>query len=196
MKHSEAMMWAESLVEQFKPVCERIEIKGSLCRMKPDVKDIDLLVIPDLSPLPRPRLEFGKPVPVVYKTALDKMLAELREHDSIIFQKAGDRSKKFLVKGAGISVEIYLVLPPATWGVRSVIRTGPAEFSHWIVTRRKSGGALPDGFRIQDGAVWEGAAETKFLDDQTCLGFDSELDFMNWLGLGWIEPKDRVARWK
>ena len=55
MKHADALKVAESLVEHFRPACERIEIKGSLCRLKSDVKDIDLLIVPDLSPLPRPR---------------------------------------------------------------------------------------------------------------------------------------------
>ena len=61
MKHADALKVAESLVEHFRPACERIEIKGSLCRLKPEVKDIDLLIVPDLNPLPRPRAEFGKP---------------------------------------------------------------------------------------------------------------------------------------
>jgi DNA polymerase/3'-5' exonuclease PolX len=195
MRHDSALKVAESLVEYFRPACARIEIKGSLARCKPEVKDIDLLVIPDLTPLPRPRLEFGKPAPAVYKTALDKMIADMVADGAIQMTKTGERSKTFLVKYAGIICEIYTVLPPATWGVRSVIRTGPADFSHWIVTHHRRGGAMPDGFRVQDGAVWEGDQEQD-ITGKTPLGFDEERDFLDWLQLGWIEPGFRVAGWR
>ena len=195
MRHDSALKVAESLVEHLRPACVRIEIKGSLVRQKPEVKDIDLLVIPDLTPLPRPRPEFGKPAPTIYKTALDKMIADMVADDAIQMVKTGERSKTFRLKYAGIVCEIYTVLPPATWGVRSVIRTGPADFSHWIVSHRRIGGAMPDGFRVQDGAVWEGDKEQD-ITGKTPIGFNEEREFLEWLGLGWIEPKYRVARWQ
>jgi len=195
MKYSEALKVAESLVEHLRPACERIEIKGSLARLKADVKDIDILLVPDLTPLPRPRLEFGKPMPVVHKTMLDKMIADMKDEDVIDLQKNGPRGKEFYLKHAGIVAELYLVLPPATWGVRSLVVTGPADFSHWVVTRRRNGGALPNGYRVQDGAVWEGEKQVMDLEGQTIVGFESEKDFLEFLGLGWIEPKDRLAKW-
>jgi len=189
MKHADALKVAESLVEHFRPACERIEIKGSLCRLKSDVKDIDLLIVPDLSPLPRPRAEFGMPLPIVHKTMLDKMIAEMQADGAIRLEKVGDHSKKFYLKYAGISVEMYLVLPPATWGVRSVIRTGPADFSHWMVTKKMHGGALPDTYYVKDGAVWDRTFEMKFETPE-------EIYYFKLCGLGWIEPSERVARWK
>lgn len=195
MRHDSAWKVAESLVEHLRPACVRIEIKGSLARCKPEVKDIDLLIIPDLTPLPHPRAEFGKPVPAVYKTALDKMVADMAAEGTIRLTKVGDRSKTFWLTYAGIICEIYTVLQPATWGVRSVIRTGPADFSHWIVSHKRIGGAMPDGFRVQAGAVWEGDQEQD-INGKTPIGFDEERAFLEWLKLGWIEPRDRVARWR
>lgn len=195
MNHTQALKIAESLVETFRPACDRIEIQGSLRRLKPEVKDIDLLVIPNLTSLPQPRAVFGQPVPKIYKTALDKIIGEMEEQGSIRLEKIGDHQKRFYVLNAGISVELYLVLPPATWGVRSVIRTGPKEFSHWCVTRKRSNGGLPNGYRVQDGAVWKGEKEVKDLAGEQPVGFDSELDFLNFLGLGWVEPSERVAPW-
>lgn len=195
MNHTQALKIAEGLVEAFRPACARIEIKGSLARLKPDVKDIDILAIPDLSPVPMPRAEFGKPAPKVYKTALDKMIGEMVDQGLIRLEKVGDHMKRFYVVQAGISAEIYLVVPPATWGVRSVIRTGPKDFSHWVVTRRSSKGGLPNGYRVQEGAVWKGEKEVKDLTGETPIGFDSEKDFLSFLGLGWVEPSERVARW-
>lgn len=195
MQHELALEVALQLVKLFQPACERIEIKGSLARLKPDVKDIDFLIVPDLSPLPLPRAEFGKPVPTVYKTKLDQLLGQMEDDGLIQFEKNGDRLKRFRVREPFISAEIYSVLPPETWGVKSVIRTGPKDFSHWVVTRKRKGGALPDGYRVQNGAVWKGEKEAKDLDGKTPIGFETETDFLSFLGLGWVEPKDRVAKW-
>jgi DNA polymerase/3'-5' exonuclease PolX len=110
-------------------------------------------------------------------------------------EKDGERYKKIYLKYAGIYVDLFLVLPPAMWGVQMVIRMGPADFSHWIVTRRNRGGAMQNGFRVQDGAVWRGEHGIKNPEVETRMGFETERQFFDFLGLDWIEPKDRVARW-
>lgn len=204
MKHDVALKVAEALVEYLRPVCERIEIMGSIRREKPDVKDIELLVISDLVNVPRRApLEFGKPIPPSYKTALDKLIVEMKEADAIRLEpgyphhdKNGERLKSFYLKYAGIQVDLSIVLPPATWGVQAVIRTGPADFSHWCVTRRKNGGALSNGYRVQDGAVWLGELPIKNPEIETRVGFAKELEFLEFLGLGWIEPREREAKWR
>jgi len=196
MRHADALMVAEGFVERLRPVCTRIEIKGSLCRLKAEVKDIDILAIPDLSPLPRPRAEFGKPIPKVYKTALDKLLEEMAAEEVMVFKKGGDRYKQLWLKHAGIAVELWLVLPPAQWGVQAVIRTGPAEFGHWMVTRKSKGGALPDQFIVADGVVGERVFSLKGEVRRGEIPMPEEIDFLSFCDLNWIEPKDRVARWK
>lgn len=195
MEHTKAVNIAESMMNYLRPACERIEIAGSIRRGKTEVKDIEIVVIPDLSPVPRARAEFGKPAPMIHKTKLDAFLYELVKQDKIFMQKDGERYKKFIIKDHAIAVDLFIVLPPAQWGVQFTIRTGPADFSHWIVTRKKHGGALPNLHRVQDGAVWEGEHEEKSLDGQVLVGFETEVDFLNFLGLGWIEPGEREAHW-
>jgi hypothetical protein len=216
MKREEALLVADRMIEYLRPACigfepgrglGMIEIAGSLRRGKAEIDEIDLVLIPDLSPPPRPRAEFGKPVPKVYETGIDKLIDELDKAGEITITQNGPRSKKFIYR-SGIRFDLYLVRPPATWGVQYAIRTGPREFSHWIVTRRSGravlpngssvrGGALPDGYRVQGGAVWEG--ETKVPDKELLelepVGFETEESFLDWLGLGWVFPEDRVAKW-
>jgi hypothetical protein len=55
---------------------------------------------------------------------------------------------------------------------------------------------LPNGYRVQDGAVWEGEKEVKDLSDQVLIGFDAEVDFLRFCDVGWVEPGERLARWK
>ena len=195
MRHGSALQVAVSLMAHLRPACTRIEIAGSIRRGKAEVKDIELVAVPDLMPVPRERPEFGKPIPPVYKTQLEKMLMEMRDDGAVQFTKWGERYKQLYLKYAGIAVDLFLVLPPAQWGVQMVIRTGPAEFGHWLVTRRCKGGGLPDHLIVQDGVVGERVMGAKGFERQGQISTPEEIDFLNLCGLGWIEPKDRVARW-
>jgi hypothetical protein len=44
-------------------------------------------------------------------------------------------------------------LPPAEFGLLMAIRTGPADWSHRLVTPRRQGGWLPDHLRVHDGHI-------------------------------------------
>lgn len=207
MKHDVALKVAEALVEHFRPACVRIEIKGSISRLKPEVKDIEIVVVPDMKPLPRAPLEFGKPIPPAHKTLLDKLVFDMKEANDILLEANGDRYKKMYLKYAGIKVDLFIVIPPAEWGVLAVIRTGPSDFSHWCVTSRKFGGALPEGYFVKHGVVWlemyikknevpdDQNKALKLLTDTNHLSMPEEIDFLKFLGLSWIEPSERVARW-
>jgi DNA polymerase/3'-5' exonuclease PolX len=203
MNHDQALRVAESLIDDLRPAFEGhihhteiITIAGSLRRGKKELDEIDLIGIPDLSPPPRPRAEFGKPVPKVYSTKIDQLIDELASRGEIAIKTNGPRSKKFFSVTYGIRVDLSLVRPPATWGVLYTIRTGPADFSNWIVTPRKYRGALPNGYRVQDGAVYLGEEKTKTVDDLEPIGFETEDSFLDFLGLGWIYPEDRAAKWR
>jgi hypothetical protein len=208
MKHEKALQVAKEFVEKIRLGCWRIEIAGSVRRMKPEVKDIEIVAIPDLSSLPRPKLQFGMPVPRYFEHALDKLLAELWKAGEIDLKMNGERMKKIWLREARIWIDLFLVRAPAQWGVQTVIRTGPKEFGQWCVTPRKEGGALPDGYFVKHGVVWgERFIEKSLVPDDpnkaaSCLidwnhlEMPEEIDFLNFLDLGWIEPSNRIARWR
>lgn len=198
---------AEAFVEHLKPACKRIEIRGSTARLVPNVGDIEILAVPDLSPVPRVKLEFGKPIPRSYNTMLDMLVDGMRKDGTILVHADGDRYKKLWLNYAGIQVDLFINISPSEYGVQSVIRTGPADFSHWIVSNKKIGGALPNGYFVKHQVVWiesqikrqdvprEADDAIALLTDTNHLSMPEELDFLNFCGLGWIEPKDRVAKW-
>jgi len=208
MNHSEALNTAKALAGYFEPASRRIEIAGSIRREKPDVKDIEIVAIPDLTAPERPRAEFGKPIPLAYKTKLDELVGRMFQAGDIRIELNGDRYKKLYLKYAGIKCDLFINLPPSEWGVQMVIRTGPKDFGHWCVTNRRHGGALPDGYFVKHQVVWieeeisknempENADKAvKLLTPSNHLSMPEEVDFLNFLGLGWIEPRDRVAKWK
>lgn len=186
MKYDEALPIAENLVALFKPACTRIEIAGSIRRLKPEPNDIEIVAIPDPEPY---GFVFGHPE---VRNFLDGILYELRIGDDedihLLEIKGGQKFKQFWVSLDGgqtfvIKLDLFLVTPPADWGVLSIIRTGPADFSHWIVTQRCYGGALPNGLHVQDGRV--------LTSDGEHIPCSEEIDFLNVCNLDWIEPKDR-----
>ncbi len=196
MLRTDALRIANELVDELRPACTRIEIAGSIRRGKAEPRDIEIVAVPDLTPLPRLRAEFGKPVPVQHKTRLDKIVTEWDAAGRVHLKANGEKYKKIWMARESIQLDLFLVTPPAEWGVQMVIRTGPSEFSHWCVTRRKMGGALPDQYIVEDGCVGERAQTMKGDARRSVLPMAEEIDFLNFLGLGWIEPGQREAKWQ
>lgn len=207
MKLDVAKAVARALVDHLREGFVRVEIAGSIRRNKPEVKDIEIVAVPDLSPLARPVAVFGQPIPKWHKTILDRMLAEMAGGEQIELKMNGPRFKKLYLRYAGIWVDLFLVVPPSEWGVQYVIRTGPKEFGEWIVTSRRRGGGLPDGHFVKHGVVWvEGLIDKQDVpDDQekarlllttdNHLAMPEESDFLDFCGLGWLEPGERRSRW-
>lgn len=193
MELSAAKQIADELKSALAPACTRIEIAGGVRRGKPDVHDLELVCIPELSR--KPRLELGRPA-YASKTLLDAVLYDLEKRGRIVERvKDGDKYKQLKLSDGtgqlyGFKLDLFIVLPPAQWGVIFTIRTGPGSvednFSRWMVTQRSIGGALPSNLRVKEGAVWCG-------DD--VIPTPEEQDFFAVLGLDWLEPSQRHARW-
>jgi DNA polymerase/3'-5' exonuclease PolX len=193
MKYDDALPIAEKLVDLFQPGCKRIEIAGSIRRLKPDPSDIEIVATPDLRVATRPL--FGIP----YQSTQLKMILsslELGDDDNIKLHRClgGDKYQKYWVSvDSGrtwcIKLDLFLVTPPADWGIIYLIRTGPADFSHWIVTPRSVGGGMPDCYHLQDGRIMD-------LANKNYISCPEEIDFLFFSGLDWIEPKDRHPIWR
>lgn len=193
MKYSDALYMAEWFASELKPGCARIEIGGSVRRGKADVHDIEIIAIPlfnatfDL---------FGNVVSS--ESQLDAILREMEALAALKRVKGGEKFKQFEIgrweefaiqpPSQPFKLDLFLVTPPASWGVQYVIRTGPADFSHWMVTKKSLCGALPDYCYVQDGSVWDEENGKK-------IETSEEIDFFNLCGLKWIEPSQRMARW-
>jgi len=178
---------AERLVSTLSPFCERIEIAGSIRRGAPLVSDIEIVAMPRLD------MEsgdiWGTPVEI---DMLAETLASLRTSGALplrdveihrkdgtveIGHRDGDSYKALMFED--MPVDLFIVHDPDQWGVIFTIRTGPAEWSHRLVTdcqkylRRVEGGYL-----YRSGQVWP------------C---PTERDFFDGIGQPWIEPSDRAA---
>jgi len=200
MENKRAFGIARWFVNSFQPGCERVAVAGSIRRGKPDVNDIEIVARPILK---APRPVFGQKV--LFSTPLDQILYELIQNGKLIKIKGGEKYKQFWIMDGEIHViklDLFLVTPPAQWGVQMVIRTGPNKtdnnFSQWMVTEKSKGGALPNGYIVKEGVVGEKIALNAMgkTGRKGEIEMPEEEDFFRFCGLDWIEPSKRVAGWK
>jgi len=190
----EAKERAIELAEILEPFCERIEVAGSIRRQMPNVKDIELVAIPRLVPAggslfaetAAAESQLDRALKTLTSFTAEPGVARHRLAFDTVNKKNGPRYKR--LRFDGIGVDLFLVLPPAQWGVIHLLRTGPAEFTKRIVTQRSKGGLLPDALRVHEGQLCEyGAGGWKVLPTP------SERDLFGLIGLEFIEPARRTA---
>lgn len=186
MKYELAYPLARDIANDLAPACERIEIAGGLRRRKPDVHDLELVAIPKILQTPVPNL-FG--TDHIDYNPLDDYLADLVELGRLApATKNGPRYKQFKVLPSGIYLDLFIVLPPSQWGVIHALRTGPAHYSHWLVSRKEIGGALPNHLKVKDGAVWP-------MYGGQVIESPTEESFFEVLGIPMPDPADRMTAW-
>lgn len=188
MNYAPAKAVADNLVRNLRDRCERIEIAGSLRRMRPVVGDIEIVCAP--------KFQIAKNL-FNEESIIGNFLELAPFCEWGAFTKNGSRYKQIALN-VGINLDLFIVLPPADWGVIFAIRTGPADFSRKCVTKRNMGGYLPSDCRVEDGQVLRGG--TPIYDEIGVihhweggehLPMSEEIDFLSFLGLGWIDPENR-----
>lgn len=181
---------AEEYCKLLEPGCKRIQIAGSVRRKKLAVDDIELVAEPLIVPVLN---LFGDQIGE--HNLLHELLESLKANGRIGLddqvRRDGLRYKRFVHSDhsdlRAISIDLFIVIPPAQWGVILALRTGPALYSQWLVTQRSRGGALHDDSYIRDGAVWY---------DGQPLPMPEEADLFSFLGIPALPPSDRHAPWR
>lgn len=161
---------AERFMKLIMPFCERAEIAGSIRRQKADIGDIEIVAIPCevqdslfFDPLRNRHLILG--------TLINNLLPII---------KAGDRYIQ--TEYEGTQIDLFLASPD-TWGCVFTIRTGSAEFSHKLVTKKAYGGYCPDNLYFHEARI--------FGRDGEAYETPEEEDVFELLGLEFIEPSAR-----
>ena len=147
MELEKAKVIAEKLKSLLAPVCEKIEVAGSIRRQKPKVGDIELLCIPRY---------------VAGVDQLDREIGGLMVQGILGFRrnKRGSRiygsKNKLLVHINGIGVDIFST-DEQCWPVALVVRTGGKETNKRIATaalrKRWRFHAYGSGFSTPDGEI-------------------------------------------
>jgi DNA polymerase/3'-5' exonuclease PolX len=171
-----AVAYALGIVRALQPVCDRIEVAGSIRRRVRVVHDVEIVCVP------RARRDlFGELIDE--PTALDRLVDELLEEGRLAprlssagTSSIGSKAKRLLAVKSGLAIDVFAVLPPAQWGAILAIRTGPADFSRRLVTVCKERGLdCRDGRLVARGSGRE-------------LATPEEEDFFRACGVTYLEP--------
>jgi DNA polymerase/3'-5' exonuclease PolX len=180
----QARQIADRYLFELSPLCARIEVAGSVRRCKDAVNDIELVAIPHFV---TQKDMFGDEIG---KTSLlDAEATRLAASWGAVLKQNGPKKKKFGLM-EGIDLELYLVTPPAHWGVIFAIRTGSSHFSNQLVTRKNSfthegrPGLLPSWAQVQDGQV-------RHRETGEVYPIPEEIDFFKFCGMDYVPPQER-----
>lgn len=181
----EAEALADELTRALASSCSRLAVAGSIRRRKPDVGDIEVVVVPLVEQVPyglfgdqtRPCNRFAERCVALRDAGELRMRRDQNNRTSW-----GDRYKRAYWQR--FACDLFSVVEPAQFGVIFAIRTGPAEFSHRLVTSELHGGLMPPHLHVKGGALWH--------RDGEMIPTPEEEDLFRALGLAWIEPWERV----
>jgi DNA polymerase/3'-5' exonuclease PolX len=181
----EAERLAQEHLALLEPACERIVVAGSVRRRKPRCGDVELLAIPKTEPGQRDL--FGTPTGEV--SELDALVDRLLDAGELTLRAdkngrtaAGGRYKRLWCRGGLFPLDLF-VCGRDNWGILLLIRTGSAGFSHYVVTPRLQGGAMPTGMRAEGGRLW--------LRDKP-IETPTEPETFRLLELPYLEPERRT----
>jgi len=167
MKLSKAKDLAKGIVEKLKAHCEKIEVGGSIRRNRPEVKDIEIILIPKMANKRNRSTGWIRTV---------KGLGHI--------YKSGDKlnTAKYIQTALGqenIKVDIF-VATQENWAMIKMIRTGPSDFSTSMLVRFN-----------QFGYKSEGGIPYKIQDPTIRLSFESEEKIFDFLNIGYVSPENR-----
>jgi DNA polymerase/3'-5' exonuclease PolX len=148
-----ATIAAEDVIDLLKGAVVRAEIAGSIRREVEAVGDIEIVAEPLMTSEDVQDGLFETKVVVTNRLLerVDELVAEERLLPHPEDPKRGDRYQKLLDPYSGLQVDLFMVLPPAEYGVIHLIRTGSAHYSEWFVTECRR-----HGFHVKDGALHVG----------------------------------------
>ncbi len=169
------------------PACARIAIAGSVRRRKPTVSDVELVAVPRLIVEPAGDL-WGERT--VERDLLAERLAALAAGGELVPRRVmlhradGRREESRRIGPAyqalvyrDLPIDLFIVRPPAEWGVIFALRTGPGDWNTRLVTECQRYGR-----RVQGG---------RLLVDGLPVACPEETDFFRAIGQPWVEPAER-----
>jgi len=191
---------ADKLVSEISLACTRIEIAGGIRRQCQTVGDIDIVCIPkypvdlfgEINVSASPELDLtlekmitkGKLIRLNNGSFASKPGIAIHKNDAEGVY--GVKQRRFGVRtgvGDSIVAEIF-VTTPECWGVTLALRTGPADFSHRMVTPKGwRRGFLPDDCKVKDNRIYRNGIP---------LDTPEEEDVFQIIFGYWIETVNRV----
>ena len=160
MKLDQALEIALRRKAELAPYCERIEIAGSIRRLRPEPHDIEMVAIP-------------KPYEVgLFASGIAPIVNRWEKVKGELPCKYTQR-----MLPEGIVLDLFFARPE-NWGLIYAIRTGSADYSHWVL----AAGWVRMGYHSVDGMLtWNGEP----------VPVREEQDLFAMAGVAWCRPEER-----
>jgi DNA polymerase/3'-5' exonuclease PolX len=163
MIHSEALKIANEVLELLRPHCIRVQIAGSVRRMKPEPNDIEVVAIP-------------KPYDVgLFESGLAKVVNKWQKVKGELAYPTCKYTQRILPQG--IKLDLFLV-EPGNYGNQLAVRTGSADYSYKVLAT----GWVNKGYHSENGYL------TK---DGKRIEVREEKELFELIGIPYVEPKER-----
>ncbi len=179
MNLAAARQLAESIQGQLAPFCEKIEIAGSIRRQRPNVNDIDFVVLPKEGQLLAFRDRCTARARVVKDGTVNYILA--------LPVNAAKRELLGL-SGWEVRIDIFIARPavrdllqtkPGNFGSLLLLRTGSKEHNIWLIEEAKK--------NYMEWRTHEGL----FDPEGFCVAAETEAEILQMMNVPWIEPERR-----
>ncbi len=179
---------AEIIRRQLMPATRQSLVCGSIRRRRPQPRDVEIVCEPEMVDAGQQGLFASSPQIPAVDGLIDGWLRDGTARprlDRNGRQAIGSRYKRLEVDvgfPTFIALDLFIVAPPAQWGLQVVIRTGSDLFARAMLARWKvvSGGGNSEGACLrQRGDRLMPTAE--------------EADVFRACQVSWIEPADRVG---
>lgn len=170
--YSEALFHAEALKKELAPHCVRIEIAGSIRRMKSQVKDIEIVCIPKPFESEGTMFQSGL-AEVLHKYELSKGLLE--------YGKTRYTQRILPVCGPlGLVADIF-ICNESNWGLTMVYRTGSTEFNmKWLKLAKSL------HYHMENNQMFIVGRKNR-----SAIAIPEEMDLFTRLGMKFISPIER-----
>jgi len=138
MKLQEAQKIAEKYIGILKPYCQRIKVAGSIKREKSEVKDLEIVCIPQ---------------------DLIGFSAEVNKLEKVKGEPTGKYTQRILPEG--IKLDLFMA-NERNWGLIYAIRVGSAGFSHKVLAC----GWVKAGYRSDKGMLIKNGQEIEVKEEE------------------------------
>lgn len=131
---------ARAVLDQLRPFCKRIEVAGSVRRQAPEVRDLEIVCIPEVN---------------CYR----EFQTLVGSWPKVKGEPTGRYTRRKLLRH-NIELDLF-ICSPKTWACNLVIRTGCAHFSQALACLARA-----RGLRFQDAQIWSGSCSTGVREEE------------------------------
>ena len=162
VKLEEAAVLADRIVHSIEHLCDKIQVVGSMRRKRPEVHDIDIVLIPQAW---------------MWNTIIQRLKNNMLARVIKTGQELATLKVPTGATSETIQVDIYRARPE-TWGVLLLIRTGSKEHNVMMCSRARTLDMMLSAARglIKNGKV---------------IASRTEKEIFQTLGMEYIEPQNR-----